>query len=537
MAAKNKHTNIRQALTFSIVQIIALCILLTISVTTYLDITHQKKDVLNQLQSYAEFIAFNAQSTLLFDDSVTEEKRLKAFSAAPLIKNIHIYKVDPLSSDVSFFTSFNARNTPPVPSKIGQINQLSEPKVDKGYIEQVFPISVDNNTIGYAYIRGDFAYVDDYIERKLLIDLVIVLLVLVIVFIFSARIQKRFATPIERISRVVQEVARQHNYDIKAPNVAITELNQLSNHINVMLERTKIQIENQKRDQEKIEQLNQSLEEKVSQRTIALRDANQELLSTLERMHQYQGQIVENEKMASLGQMVAGVAHEVNTPIGLGITGSTLLKDRLEEVQTAFDNKTLSASQMKRFIEDGLENLELIYRNLIRAADLVSSFKKVAVNQDIENATDVNVASLIKEVMLTLKSELERGGHTFEVSCDENMTVRTKSGPIHQIIQQLTENALIHGFDGQSGRIDISVSTHNDTLNIKFKDNGKGIPVGLRPRIFDPFVTTKRGEGGSGLGLHLVYNLVTQALDGSINLVESEEQGCEFLIKIPINNA
>ena len=301
-----------------------------------------------------------------------------------------------------------------------------------------------------------------------------------------------------------------------------------------MLTRTQNQIERHKNDKLEIKQLNQSLEEKVNQRTIALREANQELLNTLERMHQYQNQIVESEKMASLGQMVAGVAHEVNTPIGLGITGSTLLRDKLAEINAGFEKKTLTSTQLKRFIDDGIENLDLIYRNLNRAAELISSFKKVAVTQDGEINSAVNVNSLISDVLLSMRAEMQPKAPEVKVHCPSELIFETKVGPLQQVLQQLISNSIIHGFkDNIGNEIEFTIERNESSLIINYRDNGVGVDKTIKKRIFDPFVTTKRGEGGSGLGMHLVYNLVTQALGGNVFYDEKDERGASFIITLP----
>jgi signal transduction histidine kinase len=281
--------------------------------------------------------------------------------------------------------------------------------------------------------------------------------------------------------------------------------------------------------------LNSSLEGKVQQRTMALKEANNELIQTLEKLHQFQRQMVQNEKMASLGDMVAGVAHEVNTPIGLGVTASTMMLDRLSDMRKAFENKTLKASALTKFITEGEENLNIIYRNLNRAAELISSFKQVAVDQSSESNRVFYFSQLMDEILISMRPKLKKVNHQINVNCTDSLVIESKAGPINQIIINLIMNSIIHGFeDMEKGQIDISIQTvDNNNICIEFKDNGKGIPEHLRKRIFDPFVTTKRGQGGSGLGMHLVYNLVTQALNGSISVVSEKGLGVQFRILFP----
>jgi signal transduction histidine kinase len=232
--------------------------------------------------------------------------------------------------------------------------------------------------------------------------------------------------------------------------------------------------------------------------------------------------------------MVAGIAHEVNTPIGLGVTASTLLIDRIEKIQEKLANQSLTSKQLEKFLVDGQENLNIIYRNLNRSAELISSFKQVAVDQSSDNSRCFYIAQLINEVLLSLKPKLKNHQHIIHIDCDPELSIESKPGPINQILINLIMNSLIHGFEHtEHGEIVIKVTYANNQLSICYTDNGKGMNEQLRKRIFDPFVTTKRGMGGSGLGMHLVYNLVNQGLDGHISVMSEEEQGIQFDINFP----
>ncbi|KZN52048.1 sensor histidine kinase [Pseudoalteromonas luteoviolacea] len=528
-------TSIRKVLISAVMLVTALSLSLSISISTYLDVKEQKKLIVNKLQMIAEIIAFNAQITLIFDDRKTEEKRLKSFNKVELVKNIHIYAIDDVTNKPVFFTSYNASKTPPVPLKVNEIEALKEPKVSTDYVELIIPVEYEGKVEGYVYVRGGLERLSQYINQKILVDIALTLIVLILVLFVARAIQKRIANPIDSLSIMLQDVSKNHNYSARATKSDIEEVNMLANNLNIMLARTQNQLARHQADKLEIKQLNQNLEEKVNQRTIALREANQELLNTLERMHQYQNQIVENEKMASLGQMVAGVAHEVNTPIGLGVTGSTLLRDKLADINAAFEQKTLTSKQLERFIHDGIENLDLIYRNLNRAAELISSFKKVAVSQDVEVSSEVNINKLFQAIVSSMRAEIDIKNVTWQLSCSEKLTVRTKAGLLQQVFEQLLSNSLIHGFlDLKDNQIHIYVEQHSQSLEIIYQDNGVGVSNAVKKRIFDPFVTTKRGEGGSGLGMHLVYNLITQALGGTITLSDDIKKGTKFIITLPL---
>ena len=501
MAKQTTKTSIRKVLISAVMLVTALCLSLSISISTYLDVKEQKQLIINKLDMIADIVSFNAQITLIFEDRKTEEKRLKSFSKVPLVKNIHIYDIDDVTKKPVFFTSYNASKTPPVPLKVDSIDVLKQPRITDDHIELIKPVEYEGKIEGYIYIRGSLERLNKYINNKILIDILLTLFVLLLVSLVARGIQRRIAEPIEELSLLLQDVSKNHNYSTRAASSKIEELNYLSNNLNIMLSRTQNQIERHEADKQEINKLNQSLE----------------------------------EKMASLGQMVAGVAHEVNTPIGLGVTGSTLLRDKLADIQTAFEMKTLTSKQLEKFISDGVENLDLIYRNLNRAADLISNFKRVAVSQDFEISADLNVKSLLSNILMAMNAEISVKSPDIQLILTEELTISSKTGPLQQIFEQLISNSLIHGFETEKNNI-IRIEAQNKGSNLEliYSDNGTGMPSSIRSRIFDPFVTTKRGEGGSGLGMHLVYNLVTQALNGSISLDEEYDNGTRFIIFLPL---
>ena len=530
-----EQNSIRSILFKTIMLITAICLLLSLSISTYLSTQEQKKQLISKLVLVSEIIAFDAMPSLLNKNRPAEERRLKLLQQVSSVTNLHIYALDEQTNKPVFFTSFNARKSPPVPIKTDSINDFIEPQVGDEFIEYITPILNNDQLLGYVYIRGSLDNLNELITKKIIIDIAIIALILIFISLIILRLQKRIASPIENLSLLLQNIAKNHNYYARAPLTNLTEITRLSNSLNVMLARTQRQIERHEEDKKEIKLLNSNLEEKVSQRTIALREANKELLSTLEKMHQYQTQIVENKKMASLGQMVAGVAHEVNTPIGLGITGSTLLRDKLAELQINFQNKSLTASQFEQFTNDGIENLDLIYSSLNRVAELISNFKKVAVIKDDEITSTVHLQQLINDTLLSMGQELRIKNPKVLINCPADLTVESKKGPLQQVFHQLILNSLLHGFvAGGDNVVQIDIVATNTKTQITYTDNGLGVESNIRAKIFDPFVTSKRGQGASGLGMHLVYNLVNQALNGHIEFESSAGQGTTFNVTFPV---
>ena len=411
---------------------------------------------------------------------------------------------------------------------------LSKPQVEGNIIRFVAPIFQNEQEIGFVYIQLDTYSGFNFITQLIVMFIIIGLCLLISISFISLKLESIIAAPLNKINTDILKISQTKDFSLRIDSLPYKEVDMIGRTINNLLNRTERHITQLSLTEQQSLKLNIELEDKVNKRTEALKDSNQELLSTLEKLHQFQGQLVESEKMASLGDMVAGVAHEVNTPIGLGVTASTLLSDRLDDIKNAFEDKTLKSSQLKRFLNDGKENVAIIYRNLNRAAELISSFKKVAVDQSSDEFRQFNFSELMQEILITLAPQIKSTPYHINIDCPEDLFVISKPGPINQIFINLILNSIIHGFESREyGTINITIMTLGEQLNINYQDDGIGISQSIKEKIFEPFTTTKRGEGGSGLGLHLVYNLVTQALGGNIRLDEAQQKGAGFEINFP----
>jgi signal transduction histidine kinase len=534
MQAKSHFLSIKSLIILVVMAITTLALVLTTSITLFSQISSYREQMSNDVKIFSELISRSAVSTINQDSNYLEELNLKTLAASQIIENVHIYRF--MGNDtLEFFASYNKVGIAPVNAKLDHIQELAEPTLDGSSIEIIRPIKEQGQLLGYVYLRASADELDKLIARTAGISLGVLLLSLLLCFLLTLKLQGSITLPIKNLVDLVQRISRQKDYSGRAQQNGIKELDILGGAFNTMMKRTQEHIQRQTEAEEEHRKLNISLEEKVTQRTLALKEANSELIQTLEKLHQFQRQIVQNEKMASLGDMVAGVAHEVNTPIGLGVTASTMMLDRLAQMEIDFKNKTLKASSLSKFIEEGQENLNIIYRNLNRAAELISSFKQVAVDQSSEIDRVFCFSKLMDEILLSLRPKLKNLKHIINIHCSEDLYIESKVGPINQIMVNMIMNSIIHGFEKvEQGTIDIYIDMVEDKkISIIFKDNGSGIPDYLRKKIFDPFVTTRRGQGGSGLGLHLVYNLVTQGLNGSIALTDEGDMGVEFKIFFP----
>jgi C4-dicarboxylate-specific signal transduction histidine kinase len=532
------HTiSLKRILIYIVLLVTSFALLVGFTVNIVSQVAQYEKSLHEQSLSYARIVAGNAASSLVFNDNATEKQRLNSLQNTDFIQHVHVYKLDETSNELTFFSSYNKQGLAPIPARFSRLDRLTTPQIQDDYIEVSQPVVLDGEVIGYVYLRGSLEQASLFMWRSVAIAAVVFVLTLLLCWLVTLRLRKTIVTPLDSVVDVISQVARDKNYSLRLAPSQLVEFDMMAHAFNTMLDRVQQHISRQRRAEEEASQLNTELERQVTQRTQALKESNSELLKTLEQLHQYQGQLVESEKMASLGDMVAGIAHEVNTPIGLSVTASTLLQDKLTVMQEKFDEKRISTSEFERFLSDCDENLQIIYRNLGRAADLVTSFKQVAVDQSSEVDRDIHIPSFMNDVLISVKPRrLDPEKFPIRISCPDNLTVRAKAGPLNQVLINLIVNSMIHAFDGyENGQIDISFSMQNDSeLEMVYSDNGKGVPSDISRKIFDPFVTTKRGSGGSGLGLHLVYNLVTQVLGGNIHFFSEEKNGVEFIVRFPV---
>jgi signal transduction histidine kinase len=238
--------------------------------------------------------------------------------------------------------------------------------------------------------------------------------------------------------------------------------------------------------------------------------------------------------MAALGGLVAGVAHEINTPLGIGVTAASHLEQETRRLGLELENGTLTKERLVQFRQMALESAQLILRNLKRADELVRSFKQVAVDQSTEERRELDLAVYLQEILTSLKPAFKKTAYRFELECEPSIRVNTFPGAIYQIVANLVMNSLRHGFEDRAeGRIRLVVARQGERVLLDYRDDGQGMAEDVCRRIFEPFFTTRRGTGGSGLGMHIVWNLATQVLGGSIACTSAPGEGTRFEWWIP----
>jgi PAS domain S-box-containing protein len=295
-------------------------------------------------------------------------------------------------------------------------------------------------------------------------------------------------------------------------------------------------ISERKQAERELLQLTDTLELRVAQRTSELAASNQELKTTLERLQRMQDHLVETEKMASLGGLIAGVAHEINTPVGIAYTASTHFRQRARDIAERYAQGAMTRSDLEEFLDVCMESSRLLISNLNRASELIRSFKQVAIDQSGEGVRRFYLREYIAEILLSLRPMLKKTSLEVAVAGDKDLVLQSYPGAFSQILTNLIANSLMHGYDEDAvGRLEISFRQEDDRLILIYRDDGKGIAAHTIDHVFAPFFTTNREKGGSGLGLHIVYNIVSQRLHGAISCESAPGRGATFIITMPLS--
>lgn len=354
-------------------------------------------------------------------------------------------------------------------------------------------------------------------------------------FLIFFVMQSQLVKPIEYLKRMSSKLAaRELDEPINLPRS--DELGLLANSLEVTrisLAQAFGELEEKNRE---IRKYAENMEILVAERTGELEQSNKQLSGALDHLKRAQQELIEADRLASLGRMVAGIAHELNTPLGSGLTVVSTLIDHRETLRTLIEKGALKRAEFEEFFASVGEGLLIMQRNVQRAAEMVDKFRQVAVDQTSEQRRSFTLQDFIDEVQMTLSPRFKHTPIILHLEVEENLRLDSYPGPLGQVLTNLELNALIHAFDGmESGNIWVSAKGGNEgQLRLSVKDDGVGMTSDIREHIFDPFFTTRLGRGGSGLGLSIVYNIVTGILGGKVSAISAPQQGAEFIVEIPL---
>ena len=286
-----------------------------------------------------------------------------------------------------------------------------------------------------------------------------------------------------------------------------------------------------------LRQLNDELEQRVNERTAELKKANGDLAAAMEKLQLAQDELIRSEKLKALGNIVAVVAHELNTPIGNSLTVATTLREKTKQVNQLFSEGSLRKSSLSHYLSEADEGTGILIRALHRSSDLVNNFKHVAVDQVTDQRRSFDLHDIIIDVAAVLSPMLRKTPYRFTFDVPDGILLDSYPGPLEQIVTNLITNSVAHAFEGKlQGEMHLTAhALDDDTVQIIFTDDGVGIETDHLSRIFDPFYTTKLGRGGTGLGLNIVHNIATKTLGGNLNVESIYGKGTIFTLNIPLH--
>lgn len=485
-------------------------------------------------------------------------------------------------------------------SKLGKVPEIAEQYRDQLIPEGIELNDPLTGLFGYAFplifeFSGRATHVGDVTlisSREVVIDRILISIYFLIgnamiktaflIFLFLHSFRKHLTNPLTELTQQIEELEIDDLAGVKLSihNAQNNELNVMESAFNRLiakvqeskqeLEKAKVQLQF---SNDKLDKHNLTLEQEVARKTSILSHAmidlqqqkhqleqqqkeltaeiskrqqkenelthkQLELEKMVDELNQAQDRLVQNEKFAAIGGLVAGLTHEVNTPIGIGVTATTFLAERIDVLEEAFVAKTLSQKSLESFISEMRQGASLLMSNLQRASELIASFKQITVDQASEAIRVINLKVYLNEIVHSLYPKLKKHKHTIQINCPDDIDLKIPAGAISQIFTNLILNSVIHGFEQrQRGLMTITVEDQGDMIKVEYADNGRGMGPEQLKQIFDPFFTTKREQGGSGLGTHIVYNLVRQTLDGTIEAKSVFGGGLRYDIIFPKENS
>lgn len=466
----------------------------------------------------ARVTAANTSAALAFQDVSTATEILSSLSRARSVEQACLYAVDG-AQGTNLFASFNseaAYHCPPQPGG-ESVTGLMQASAD---------VELAGERIGVLLVAQNLERLTETLSGQIRITLTVLGASLLISFLVSNLLQRYITLPILRLKEVAQRITETHDYGLRAEVYGRDEVGELVMDFNSMIQR----IDQSARE---VQQARDALATEVADKS----RANEELERAMNSLQAATDQLVQSEKMASLGGLVAGVAHEINTPVGVSVTAASTLLDDTSTFLRAYEAGKMKRSDLDRYTETARESSEIILKNLHRAANLIQSFKQVAVDQSSEERRQFEVRGYLDEVLLSLRPKFKQSGHRVEVDCETGLMIDSYPGALAQIVTNLVGNSMAHAFpERNDGRMQLSMRIEEEkTAVLEYRDDGIGIAEAELGKIFDPFYTTKRGSGGSGLGLHIVFNLATRILGGQVKADSHPGNGIHFEIRFPAN--
>lgn len=528
--------SLQQKLLFIAVLAVTLTLAAAFSIIISAQFQAQQKELVSRTVATLHVLSASVREPLEKGRQEQVSTILKGLREAQFIRHVHVYSTTLYEQQPLYFASYNRPQTAPIPMRTTQLEKLISPQTTSDYVELAKPLYNEaRDIIGHVYIRTSASTIYKDMWRAIGIAAASMLAAIMLVIVLFKIMYFRVTTHIYRMSQRLRNINQQQNYSLRLVPSGYTELSQVSISVNGILDKLqRVMQYNDEREQQH-NKLTQELQQDIEQRTTSLRMANTQLVDTLEQLHASQQRRIETERLASMTDIVSGIAHEVNTPLGLSVTAASMLEDSF----VAFTSELPDTVSMETDsqIDNMRKQLDIVVRNLARADELIARFRSLAFEHAKEPTETLNLkkfALAASEQVRPLIQHRQTQGIVVNAP-DHFISIRRR--PLETILKELLENAALHGFKGQKkGIIELNISCNSETLHISCSDNGVGMTEAMQRRVFEPFTTSKRIDGHPGLGMHLVYNLVRYILKGTIHYESQVDKGTTISIEVPLND-
>lgn len=458
----------------------------------------------------ANFLAETMLSHLAFFDSKGAEESLRTITKQKDILHVALFDSTP-----ALFAEANPDRLE-LPTQIKQTAEF----IDNSWINLsaryriIVPIMHQQELLGYLYILKSAAKIVESSQQLILPLFIFSLVLIVLMLIVSDRLGKHLLSPILSLADSAKLVAEKRDFSYRVSYPGKNEVAALHQAFNLMLIET--------------QSLTDELEQRVDERTRLLQ-------TSIDTLREAQNKLIESEKMAALGNLVSGVAHEVNTPLGNAIMGSSIISRESKAVLQAMQQGTLKRSQMDSRLAIILESSQLLEKSVRQAAELINSFKRISVDQTTDDLRDFDLREYMEEIFRTFHNKLKHIPAEVNIIAPDEVMIYSYPGVFAQLLNNLINNSILHGFEHKpdNATITVSIKVLENAIRVEFSDNGKGVEPSVKDKVYEPFITTKRNAGGTGLGMNIVYNLVTQKLGGTISMKTEVDQGTTFDLYLP----
>ena len=488
----------------------AVILITTILFAVVSTLHHEKERFINESQIEAKFVADTVLLPLAFFDNKGATEIINAVKQKKSIIHIAVYD----SNHLLFAQTKNQKDFKPKNFKeqnlfIDDIWLSSEAEY-----KTILPITLDNELLGHLYLVKSASGILKSSKNLITPLAIFSILLILLVILGSRKLGKYMLSPILSLSDSAKRVADKRDFSHRVKYRGKNEIAKLYDAFNLMLSETQT--------------LTGELEKRVQERT-------HQLQNSIDSLKETQNQLIESEKMAALGSLVSGVAHEVNTPLGNAITGSSIISRESDAIQKAMKDGSLKRSEMEQKLDIIDQSSKLMFKSVTQAAELIKNFKRISIDQSTDDLRDFDIKEYIQEIVQTFHNKLKHIPAEVEIVASENTLIYSYPGVFAQILNNLINNAILHAFEENptNAKITITIEKLEKSLHLTFSDNGKGIDTSIKEKIFEPFVTTKRNSGGTGLGMNIVYNLVTQKLSGTINIMSKPNEGSTLDLLLP----